>query len=105
LIDSGADCSVLPNWVASDLGVEAELAPTAPVEAVGGATIPALTLPRPIEAQVLLGGAELWGSPFQLCPLFADVESILLGRADFFRAFKISFDEHEEPPCFTLTER
>jgi hypothetical protein len=104
LVDSGADCSVLPRWVATDLGLDGKLKPGEPIEVVGGALIDTSIFADPIRAQVLIDGKEPWGSVFELRPVFADVGAMLLGRADFFSTFTVTFEEADEPPYFVLIE-
>jgi hypothetical protein len=36
-------------------------------------------------------GPELWGPKFRLVPAFAETDTALFGRADFFKAFVITF--------------
>jgi hypothetical protein len=42
------------------------------------------------------------GGRLPLDPLFADADVALLGRADFLRAFTITFQEHPETPVYHL---
>jgi hypothetical protein len=102
IVDSGASVSVMPRWVAEDLGISEELEPAEPLEGVGG-PIDAWSFPGDIQAQAIVDGQD-WGAPFNLRPAFADVEAILLGREDFFGAFTVTFDERPDPPYFELVE-
>lgn len=45
---------------------------------------------------------QVWGPRFSLDPAFSDKEPLLLGRADFFRVFTVTFQEHAQTPVFHL---
>ena len=52
--------------------------------------------------------AQPWGPTFDVNPAFTDLQpepSPLLGRADFFRAFVVTFNEDIQTQTFTITER
>ena len=72
---------------------------------IEGEPFPTWSSPIPIDAWVLAEvGTELlvWGPRLRLDPAFADVEIALLGRADFFRAFTVTFQEHAATPVYHL---
>jgi hypothetical protein len=51
-------------------------------------------------------GPEPWGPGFAMNPAFTDLRPeppTLLGRADFFQAFSILFEEDAATPSFTIT--
>jgi hypothetical protein len=99
LVDSGADRTILPKLFAAVLGIshtelmEDEIGGSG----VGGRKFPTWSSVIPIFGQVVLGSGELWGPVFRLNPAFAEVDAFLWGRADFFRKFKITFEEGPAP--------
>jgi hypothetical protein len=104
VVDSGADRTLLPNSVAATLGFpEGDLIPTE--EGSGGAGdiwFPTWELPYPIRAQVIASfppprGIEMWGPELDLTPEFAKDTVALFGRADFFGAFVVTFDQLSAP--------
>jgi hypothetical protein len=103
VVDSGADRTFLPKNVASHLGIgEDELVMT-PQGGTGveGRSFPTWASTVPITGRVVTA-AGLWGPRFPLEPLFADLGLALLGRADFFRAFTVTFQEHPATPVYHL---
>lgn len=53
-------------------------------------------------------GPTPWGPEFPLDPGFTDLQPEpppLLGRADFFKAFSVRFDEDHSSPSFTIEVR
>ncbi len=100
IVDSGADKTLLPNSVASALGVpDEDLQPTP--DGSGGAGniwFPTWVLPYSLKAQVIVPfapprGIELWGPELALTPAFAKDTVSLFGRADFFETFTVTFDQ------------
>jgi len=106
VVDSGADRSFLPRSVATRLGIASDLIPD-PRGGMGieGRSFPTWSSRAPIDAWVLAKvGAELraWGPCLRLDPIFSDAEIAVLGRADFFRAFTVTFQEHPATPLYHL---
>jgi hypothetical protein len=103
IVDSGADRTVLPLSLALRLGV-AHLLDRTPEVGLGlvGRAFPLWSASSPLHGWVVRADGSAWGPRFRLRPLFADADVALLGRADFFRAFTITFQEHAEPPVYSL---
>ena len=99
LVDSGADRATLPLEIASKLGIyQNELI----LHPGGGRGVKSRfdvwTSLVQIRAGVRkrdasTGSDSEWGPAFTLCPSFIDNDSSLLGRADFFSAFTVTFEE------------
>ncbi len=102
LIDSGAPFTVVPLGVAAELGIEEQLEEDEAIE-VAGASTDAWTFPGDITARVRIEDED-WGSAFPLYPVFADIDVFLLGRADFFAAFIVTFNETVEPTYLQIAE-
>lgn len=62
-----------------------------------------LRLWRP--AVPIRGQVATWGPHFVLSPAFVEVDVFLLGRADFFPAFTITFEETPGGPVVHLDTR
>jgi hypothetical protein len=93
LIDSGADCSCFPVIWAEQLGVDLAACVARTGNTAGGSTeqfrwVPGLN-------------AEIAGVEVQLTAVFTSTPIALLGRQDFFRVFRVNFDERSR--SFTLT--
>jgi hypothetical protein len=109
MVDSGAFRTCLPRQIAYDLGItDAELVED-PTGGVGvGSTFRFWTTPLPIRAGIGLfapaadGSTQPWGPGFSLDPAFTEHDQFLLGRADFFRAHKVSFAEEPDGSVFYL---
>ena len=106
-VDSGAARTYLPLVVADRLGICDSLARN-PVDSFGvGSTFATWTSPNPIGAQIIAtypdarGRTEV-GPELRLRPWFGEPEDFLLGRADFFQAFQITFNENPMAPRFHL---
>ena len=103
VVDSGADRTFLPRDTATRLGIrENELV----VDRSGGIGIEGRSFPTwsstvAISAYVV-AGFGLWGPRFTIDPAFSNLSAVLLGRADFFRAFAITFQEHPATPVYHL---
>jgi hypothetical protein len=98
VVDSGADCTLLPKSLATIIGTDEDLEPTGGSEGAGAAWIPTWKLPYTLKAQVAAvfaepRGIEPWGPAFDLDPEFAKETIAMFGRADFFQAFAITFDQ------------
>jgi Aspartyl protease len=101
VVDSGASTSAFPLEVAVALGMHRDELDRDPRGAYGlvpgDSAIPTYRADRfRITAQVMADidgyNAELFGEPVVLKPLFLDgTDRFILGRADFFRAFAVSF--------------
>jgi hypothetical protein len=100
VVDSGADRTLLPLSVARSLGFpDTDLIPTP--DGSGGAGnmwFPTWELPHSIKAHVIVPfpaprGVELWGPELTLNPEWAKDTVALFGRADFFDAFVVTFDQ------------
>lgn len=85
LIDSGAHCTTLPENFAGPLGIELADCTSLPVE-TGAGTIDHHVSKTPVLAYI--AGREL-----ELMPTFGPLRVPVLGREDFFREFKVAFDE------------
>ncbi len=110
MVDSGASRTLLPMSVAEQLGIADDLTPdSVPGSGVTGETFPTWSYGGEIIAQIIIEDPdpELWdeGGTFPIRPGFVrpiqfedpdrrPVEVVpLLGRADFFMAYNIAFDE------------
>jgi hypothetical protein len=99
VVDSGSDYTTLPFSLAWDLGIEAnELT----LHAAAGRSVDSRfelwTSSATIRAQVserdpASGVDSPWGPTFGLDPSFVDDDMFLLGRADFFSVFTVTFEE------------
>jgi hypothetical protein len=103
LVDSGADRTFLPLSVAADLAIEDELEEhPGGGHGVEGRAFSVWSSPVPIYGRVVTDEGLTWGPRFRLEPVFADLGIALLGRADFFRAFTVTFQEHPATPVYHL---
>jgi len=109
MVDSGADGTLLPKALAPDLGLDftTDLVPTSHGSGgAGGTSFPTWTTANPITGQVvamLSTGPELWGPEIAFAPVFADGDTALFGRSDFFAHFTITFvQEPTHGPVFQL---
>lgn len=99
LVDSGADRTTLPLEIAWKLGIQQnELI----LHRDGGRGVRSYFDLWTSSVQIRAGvrrhdastGAEsAWGPAFTLCPSFIDDDLSLLGRADFFSVFTVTFEE------------
>jgi hypothetical protein len=95
LVDSGADYSILPTSYARYLGVDLEACDERPATTAGG-TGTVLVHPLPLEAEV-----QAMNVRFAMKSAFTEHGStILLGREDFFKEFRVTIDEPAQ--TFTL---
>jgi hypothetical protein len=99
LVDSGADRTTFPLKIAWELGIQRD---ELILRAGGGRGVKSRfdvwTSSVPIRAgisrrHIPTGTDSAWGSAFMLSPVFVDGSSFLLGRADFFRVFTVTFEE------------
>jgi hypothetical protein len=99
LVDSGADRTTFPLKIARELGIQrSELI----LHPQGGRGVKSRfdvwTSSVPIRAgisrhDVWTDAESAWGPTFTLRPFFIDDGSFLLGRADFFSVFTVTFEE------------
>jgi hypothetical protein len=98
IVDSGADGTLLPIEVAQRLGIEDGLVPNrVNAGAAGGLGFPTWKSPEEIYGRVVAArdsGPQEWGPQMRLVPAFAHTPMALFGRADFFKAFTITFQQH-----------
>jgi hypothetical protein len=86
LADSGADGSIFPMPVMKDLGIDTSECEERDQIGSGG----------PSKFYCWKGGtlpADVYGVTVDLMVQFSNTPFILLGRSDFFAAFKVSFDQ------------
>ncbi len=88
LVNSGADSSLFPLQIAPLIGIDVTRCEQATGMTAGGAANRYIWEDG-VGATVLERKVRLRGA-FGVCPV------ILLGRKDFFRAFKVAFDEREQ---------
>lgn len=107
MVDSGAFRTCLPRQIAYDLGIDDSELFEDPDGGNGvGSTFRFWTTALPIRAGIQLfqpapnGSNQPWGHGFALDPAFTEHDVFLLGRADFFRACRVSFAEEPEGSCF-----
>lgn len=105
-VDSGAARSYFPLAIADRLGVR-DLLVKNDERSVGlGSEFDTWTCPIPIYGQIVATFPELGrierGPRLTLHPWFGEPEDFLLGRADFFQAFTITFMENPVNPLFHL---
>jgi hypothetical protein len=99
LVDSGADRTTLPLKIAWDLGIQQDELVLRPGGGRGvKSRFDVWTSSVPIRAgvsrrDVSTGADSAWGPVFTLWPFFIDDGSFLLGRADFFSVFTVTFEE------------
>jgi hypothetical protein len=99
LVDSGADRTTLPLKIAWDLGIQRDELILRPGGGRGVKShFDVWTSSVPIRAGVSTrdastGADSAWGPAFTLSPVFIDGGSLLLGRADFFSVFTVTFEE------------
>jgi predicted aspartyl protease len=95
LVDSGADYSVLPTSYARYLGVDLSACDEIASRTAGGRSVVRVHQ-APLSAEV-----QAMGVRFKMKSAFADhANTILLGREDFFREFRVTIDEPAQ--AFTL---
>ena len=99
LVDSGADRTTLPLKIAWKLGLQPDELILRPGGGRGvKSRFDVWTSTVPIRAgvsrrDVSTGSHSAWGPAFTLRPVFIDGSSLLLGRADFFSVFTVTFEE------------
>lgn len=93
LVDSGADYSILPTSYAHYLGVDLDACDERPATTAGG-TGKVLVHPLSLEAEI-----EAMNVRFAMA-YTKQGNTILLGREDFFKEFRVTIDEPAQ--TFTL---
>jgi hypothetical protein len=99
LVDSGADRTTFPLKIARGLGIQQDELILRPGGGRGvKSRFDVWTSSLPIRAGVSTynastGADAAWGPAFTLRPFFIDDGSFLLGRADFFSVFTVTFEE------------
>jgi hypothetical protein len=99
LLDSGADRTTFPLTIAWDLGIRQDELVLRPGGGRGVKShFDVWTSSLPIRTSisrhdVSTGADSAWGPAFTLWPFFIDDGSFLLGRADFFSVFTVTFEE------------
>src|SRR5689334_10570292 len=99
LVDSGADRTTFPLKLAWELGIQRNELILHPGGGRGVKShFDVWTSSVPIRAgvsrrNVSTGADSAWGPAFTLSPVFIDDGLFLLGRADFFSAFTVTFEE------------
>jgi hypothetical protein len=99
VVDSGADRTLLPKGLATRLGIPPEdLMPAGGAEGAGGVWFPTWETRYAIKARVVVPfapprGPEPWGPEIEMNPEFATETIPMFGRADFFQAFRVTFDQ------------
>jgi hypothetical protein len=111
LVDSGADRTTFPLKIAWDLGIQWDELILRPGGGRGVKShFDVWRSSVPIRAgisrhDVLTGADSAWGPAFTLSPFFIDGGSFLLGRADFFSVFTVTFEEGRGRVFHLDTER
>jgi hypothetical protein len=99
LVDSGADRTTLPLKIAWKLGIQQNELILRPgggrgVKSRFNVWTSSVQIRARVRRRVASTGAEsAWGPTFTLCPSFIDDDLSLLGRADFFSVFTVTFEE------------
>jgi hypothetical protein len=99
LVDSGADRTKFPLEIAWKLGIQRDELILRPRGGRGvKSRFDVWTSSVPIRAGISrrdasTGADSAWGPAFTLRPSFVDGGSFLLGRADFFSVFTVTFEE------------
>jgi len=99
LVDSGADRTTFPLKIAWELGIQHDELILRPGGGRGvKSRFDVWTSSVPIRAGVSrrdasTGADSAWGPAFTLSPFFIDDGCFLLGRADFFSVFTVTFEE------------
>jgi hypothetical protein len=95
LVDSGADYSILPQSYAGFLGIDLAACEERPCTTAGGSG-KVLVHPIPLEAEI-----QAMNVRFAMTSAFTRyANTILLGREDFFKEFRVTIDEPTQ--TFTL---
>jgi hypothetical protein len=106
-VDSGAARSYLPLAIADRLGIRDLLIENEDRSVGLGSEFVTWTAPIPIFGQIVATfpepqGRTERGPRLTLHPWFGEPDDFLLGRADFFQAFTVTFNENAAAPLFHL---
>jgi hypothetical protein len=95
VVDSGADSSALPVFLASALGIDLDTDCHEDDDGIssGGGGVTQYTYPGGL-------AAEAAGTAFTMAAVFMGTPFILLGQEDFFQTFHVVFDRREQ--TFTI---
>ena len=95
LVDTGADCSIIPKRVASDLDVDLSRLPRLHFRGIGGSSIAAYVTKITI---------KIGDHPLGITCVLSDNEQnlFILGRKDIFPKFNILFDNENGMIGFSL---
>jgi hypothetical protein len=111
LVDSGAYRSSFPLQIATDLGIQPNELVEDPQGGEGvGSHFRVWTTTVPIRAGIAFfepapdGTDQPWGAGFTLSPAFTEHNSFLLGRADFFAALAVTFENTATGPIFHVDQ-
>ncbi len=98
IVDSGADVTLLPKDLGVSLGIRPEAFEPTPEDSVGAGDVafPTWETPHVIRARIMRG-SKPWGPELDLVPQYAEETAPVLGRADFFEAFVVTFDQPGGP--------
>jgi hypothetical protein len=103
-VDSGAGRTYFPLEIAGLLGLTGEDLVVDPHVGKGvGSEFRTWSSKVPILGRVaafISSEPEPWGPHIPLSPAFGQHRAFLLGRADFFRVFTVTFQEHASDPVF-----
>ena len=85
ILDSGADCTLVPRYMANLVGYQLPASPNASVSGISGHPMPAYTGEMSLRIQT---------EDFAVRCLFTQSNrtALLLGRLDFFSLFNVQFD-------------
>ena len=104
MVDSGAFTTALPIQVARDLGITDDELER---DADGGFGVgshfafsrPTVPVIGGVARRMPDGAMVPWAPGFRMAPVFVEHNSFLLGRQDFFRAFRVTFEEGDPAGC------
>jgi hypothetical protein len=111
MVDSGAYRTSFPLQIAYDLGIQPDELVEDEHGGVGvGSQFRVWTTTTDIHAGIAFfepapdGTERPWGEGFSLSPAFTEHNAFLLGRADFFAAFDVTFENGSEGPLFHIDQ-
>jgi len=90
LVDSGSDYSVIPHDLARRIGVEYDESQPGEGEAAGGQSFRYWEATNQLAIQTEVGGLTFDGA------MVADEGDFILGRHDFFRRYRVTFNERAQ---------
>lgn len=94
ILDTGADCCILPKTIAGDLGIDIDSLPKICFKGIEGGTI---------DAYLTKITMKITNTPIEVTCVLANSEKIpfILGRVDIFDRFNILFDNKNKQIKFT----